>query len=376
MKRKLLISLLHALLLTFLHLLYINSNWSLSLEDELIVKMNKIQTFADHERKKENVLFINTAHDNSLIEFESEDGDSGNLVIADRQLLSRFFRQLADHHNGHRFVLCDILFDYPSPSDSLFRHEVARVQKLIMPKQFDEENHAVLPSVIQSNSALAVYEKFEPRVSKMMLYARSIHEKTLPMKMYEACSGSAATVLPARFGLWGNNKYIPSSIYPRYYFDQESMKPFEMSLRKVVESLESENGGWFYDNFVKGRYVLIGNFSSDIHPTPIGFLPGSMVLFNTFLTLQSNYHQHSLLWFVYLFAGLTLLCYYEFYYKRQDRLNKTVYAVSRFLGLSGLVIAMSLGSYFLFHVHTTILPVILYFEAFHFVTRILKKKTA
>jgi hypothetical protein len=94
-------------------------------------------------------------------------------------------------------------------------------------------------------------------------------------------------------------------------------------------------------------------------------MPGSIILINTFLTLQAGYHLQSLRWFLFIIASFTLLTYYELFHKEQSITNRWT-AVLAFLRLSGLCILVSIASNLIFNIHTTILPMVVYFEGVSF----------
>ena len=119
MLRKLMICIGNALLLIFLHLLYFNSTWNLAIENDLVMKMTKIENYfsGKGKYKPDDFLFVNTSSDNMLIE-STEQNQPGNVVITDRKKLAALFKEIADRNNPHRYILCDLLFDLPSPMDS------------------------------------------------------------------------------------------------------------------------------------------------------------------------------------------------------------------------------------------------------------------
>ena len=83
MLRKIFISFGHAVLLVVLHLIYFNLNWSLPLEFEMMMMMNKVESFAggrgNFDEKK--YFFINTAYDVVLTETETEYGETGKVPV-------------------------------------------------------------------------------------------------------------------------------------------------------------------------------------------------------------------------------------------------------------------------------------------------------
>ena len=132
---------------------------------------------------------------------------------------------------------------------------------------------------------------------------------------------------------------------------------------------------------IRNKIIVVGNFKEDMHFTPLGPMPGSLILLNTYLTLESGYHILKWSWFVFAFFCFALLCYYELYIKKQSQEKKEKSLKSlfgHFLGLSGLCILLSLVSGLIFKVHITILPLILYIEAARYLQHVklsfLKKK--
>jgi hypothetical protein len=371
---------LNALVLLLLHLFYFNANWSIPLEDEMMTLMNKTESFflKQGRFKDSNFLFINTAYDKVLIRTEMEDGDSGNVVITDRSLLAKLFQKMADHGNEHRYLLCDVLFDTPCAGDAIFETQLSRVSKIILPASVHLDNadpKTEVKSLPLQKQAQAAFITFEGMVSKIRLYSQETHSKTLPLQMYEDCNREHSKA--NAIGLWCKKQYVPFAIYPRYFFGNEEIKKHEIRLSQVVKLL-ALNDSMFYHSTIKDRVIVIGDFSSvsDTHPTLIGqYMPGSIILFNTFLTLQAGYHLHSWRWFLFIIASFTLLTYYELFHKEQSITNRWT-AVLAFLKLSGLCILVSIFSNLIFNIHTTILPMVVYFEGVSFFKKNIFPKSA
>jgi hypothetical protein len=368
MLNRVVICFVNALVLLTAHLIYFNANWSIPLEDEMMTLVNKAENylFKEGKFKDSSFLFINTAYDNNLLRIAMEDGDSGNIVITDRMLLSRLFKKMADHNNQHRYILCDLLFDKPSENDGKLACEIDRLDKIIFPSTSSGEE---LQNAITQKSAHAEYVTFEGMVSKIRLYSKSTHSKTLPLQMYEGCNKKRKSE-KSFMGLWCNNYYIPTAIYPRYFFNSHQVKKHELRLSQVIKLLEI-NDSLFYNSSLKGRVLVIGDFSTnyDRHPTLLGqYVPGSIILFNTFLTLEAGYHLHGWAWFVFIIISFGLLTYYELYHKKKEPGNGWS-VILNLLQLSGLCILLSLISNLVFNIHTTILPMIVYFETVSFLEK-------
>lgn len=368
MLNRIIICFVNALVLLLAHFTYFNANWSLPLEDEMMTLVNKTENylFKEGRFKDSSFLFINTAYDNKLLRIEMEDGDSGNIVITDRTMLAKLFKKIADHDNQHRYILCDLLFDKPSEDDSRLICEMERLNKIIFPSTGPGKD---LYNALDNKTAQAEYVTFEGMVSKIRLYSKGTHSKTLPLQMYEDCHNERKSHT-GFMGLWCSNYYIPTAIYPRYFFNRHQVEKHELRLSQAVKLLEM-NDSLFYNSSFKNRVIVIGDFSTnyDTHPTLIGqYVPGSIILFNTFLTLEAGYHLHGWMWFVFIMISFGLLTYYELYHRRKGVVNGWS-VILNFLQLSGLCILLSLISNLVFNIHTTILPMIVYFETASFLEK-------
>lgn len=365
MKKKQILKLAgHSFLLVMLHVWYFNMNWSLLHEFEMMMMLNKAEVYmGGHGRVDEkNFLFVNTAYDPSLTEITTEYGDPGNTVITDRKLLAGLFDRLAYYGNRHKYILCDIYFEDLSPDDSLLAAAFAKTTKLLGADIYRKDTSSTATPDFAIKKAQTDYITYEGIVSKMRLYAKESKSKTLPLVMYEEIHGKKTNVKWA--GLTYKANYIPFSIYPRYFFERASIGKHEFRLQTLVNMLQMDDT-LFYNTVVKDKIIVIGNFKEDTHFTTVGLMPGSLILFNTYLTLEQKYHLVSPGWFVFAFISFGLLCFYELEYKHQrpaltDNTIKSF--LLHFLGMAFLCILISFLSGLLFRVHITIIPVILYLE--------------
>ena len=187
MIKKILVALGHSLVLLALHLVYFNLNWSLPLEYEMMMMLNKTESFIGGTGRfdKPDYLFINTAYDQVLIEAETEYGDMGTIAIADRHMLAKFFDKMAEFDNKHEYILCDLLFDHSSGADSFLNNSLKKIEKIIAPTEYDKKGKRLIEPKINIPTGQADYITYEGLVSKVSLYAENSRSKTLPMLMYE-----------------------------------------------------------------------------------------------------------------------------------------------------------------------------------------------
>lgn len=364
MIKKIALALGHSLVLLVLHLVYFNLNWSLPLEYEMMMMLNKTESFvAGHGRfHEQDYLFINTTYDQVLIETETEYGDTGTIAIADRHLLAMLFDKMAEFDNRHQYILCDVFFDHSSSADSFLNNSLKKIKKIIAPTEYDKKEKRLVEPKINIQTGQADYITYEGLVSKVSLYAENSRSKTLPLRMYEDCKD--IKVKKKALGMFCDGDYIPRSVYPRYFFDAEAIKKHEMRLKQVVDILYI-NGKGFYESALQGKIIIIGNFTSDRHNTFVGPMPGSLVLFNTYLTLQAGYPMLGAGWLFFALLAFAGLCYYELIYKKEKTsiTNRSWHRLFlHLLGVTGLCLFISILSGLIFGVHITIIPVIIYLE--------------
>jgi hypothetical protein len=372
MLKKIVISFSHAVLLIVLHLIYFNLNWSLPLEFEMMMMMNKVEIFVggrgDFDEKK--YFFINTAYDPVLTETENEYGEVGKIVVTDREKLGKFFEKMAEHGNRHQYILCDILFDLNTNQDSLFAKSIAKVKKIIVPAEYNKEEKRLVPPLFNVNYAQADYITYEGIVSKIRIYDSESKSKTLPLKMFEECNN--LTIKKNLLGLYYNGNYIARTIYPRYFYDRVKMQKNEMSLGSLVNLMEG-NDTLFYKDVLQGKILIIGNFTNETHSTFIGPLPGSLILFNTYLTLEAGYHLISLGWFVFALLSFATLCYLEFFNKKKPGISERITwktHLKNLLGATFWCLVISFLSGLIFKIHITIIPLIIYLELFRHIGKL------
>ena len=125
------------------------------------------------------------------------------------------------------------------------------------------------------------------------------------------------------------------------------------------------NENYFYDNMVRDKIIVIGDFDNDVEPTAIGHLPGTLILLNAFLTLQEN-HYSAFVGIIFLFVSYFAISYYFFYFhdlKRKFNTNSYSWPVRTFFvkrRLFTLLVIISFVAVFM-GVRSTVIPFFLYF---------------
>lgn len=273
-----------------------NSSYSSSVDEGLIKKIFLAEDIFLSQKSQipDNFFFIDVATDLQLI---NDPKSSGRIVITDRRKLADFFGMLADHHNVQQYVMADIYFDERSIDDKLL---VAQVDRC---KRVDFIYHSIddVPQypVISVSASLSTYETFSGKFTKFKLvYPRQ--EKTTPLVAYEVLSGK-----DYQQGLLQLDSFLPRYYIRKTQLDQHIYPYFKLG---DLLALLQHNPALF-DSFLKGKFIVIGNFSTDTHSTPIGKQPGSLIVTNCYLSLLKGRNQLSIPWVIFMLASLTYTSY-------------------------------------------------------------------
>ena len=92
-----------------------------------------------------------------------------------------------------------------------------------------------------------------------------------------------------------------------------------------------------------GKYILIGDFEDDIHPTFLGEIPGTLIIFNAFTSLLHKRHILSLSFLLFLFCIYFALAWLTLSH------NSRFKWICSFLGYTGFLFILSIITYLAFN---------------------------
>lgn len=316
-------------------------------------------------------LFLNVSYDNSLTEKYDEDGFViGNIPIVDRLKLTSFLQRInSDSAPRPQYILCDIFFSDSSSSDSVFYAELMRTRSIIIPYHFSND-YDVLRPIFKINSGFADYPRVENAFYKFHLFFND-STKSLPLKMFEDIHHSRVQGGGLMFSL-DNNWLLGSVIIdfsisnPTGISDRSNKSPL-MNLNDLLSLPDS-----VFHALTRDRIIIMGDFyEHDLHRTSIGLLPGSIILLNTFLTIEQGRAFVPSFFILFLFVCYFTLSYFVFSRKKIaeqkvfDRIRASKYGVFfiKLFEYVFILIFISLISYYLFNIHLNILILGVYFKA-------------
>lgn len=340
MKKRIITSLVYALLMIFAQICYFNANWIFTPEDAIVSRLDKLAELVHRKKYPADIrfLFINTGYDNTLARIETPYGDSGTLAITNREYSARLLRQLADKGNQHRYLLWDIRYDLTTPDDSLLRCQFSRMERVVVPR--DEKGDS--SHELSQHTGSADYRSYGGHFLRTALFDASAG-KSLPYVMYEDFNQLKPKYSSS--GLFERNGYSPVTVFPHYYIKEDDEIFHEITLKRICELLEMPDSS-IYQDFVRGKILVVGNFTEDRHITRAGLMPGSLILLNTFLTLQSGLHLIRFTWVLFVAVFFSMLVYFELYVRPQtDQQFSRWHLVRRILEpgiIAGLICFLSL----------------------------------
>jgi hypothetical protein len=285
---------LHALSLAFLTLVWMNLSWEFG--DEVIVaRINQIARYEVVnptnkvvEQFKKDLLLVNTSYDKTLIAYEDDNG-AGNRPVTDRKKLADFFRVVNQSGEHPSLVVVDIIFDNPSPDDSLLTKELRQINNLVISSQLGKDGKPVMPWP-GLNFALAQYETTTGTFLKYNLISDTVHY--LPTAMYYETQGIKfrewAGVARSDPGWWINS-FIVDLPVRKAHIDNGEVLIWNLgeALSFPAEDVKA---------IVANKIIIVGDiYEYDIHQTLLGQQPGPLIVANAYLGMLQGIPRIKLL---------------------------------------------------------------------------------
>jgi hypothetical protein len=302
----------------------------------------------------DSVIFLDVSKDLELVDDTAL--NYGKVVIKDRSILASFFSTLNKHASDYKYVICDISFDYPSPNDSLLRREIEQAPNVIIAATLNDNK--VQRPIFNVQHACVDYVVNKGSFVKMPLFYNDTI-KSLPVTLVEKTTSKKYS---HKNGLtYENDKPTFNTVIPEFYYRPKYLK-------NSIGTNESNKANLYYlGNFMeipnyfdqlKDKYIIIGDFTSDIHSTYLGDMPGSLILFDTYLTIRSKSINISASWLLLLFFIYLIISYYIFIRSelRFEQLQKKIKIpflknfVKKYVSYLGILIGLNVLSYAFFGV--------------------------
>ena len=316
-----------------------------------IVKNNVIGY--DEKPVGDSIVYLDVSKDLQLVDdldINSYDGndsiDGGKLVITDRLKLALLFSCLNRHPGQYKAVICDIAFEDPSPYDSILSQELEKTQFAVFPA-------VKSGAIFHINYGSTEYFMNKGNFVKLPVFVND-SMKSLPVVMVESIKNK-------RYERWGeltleNGRFAFNTYLPEFYYRPgdilRNSKKGRRNCFYLGEMLKLPN---YFTEVLQNKYIVIGNFSEDRHRTFLGEFPGSLILFDSFLSLRNKSIAIRVSWLVILFLSYFLLTYRIVFHQalkfediqKRIKIKLAEGFVKKYLSYFGIVILLNIISYFL-----------------------------
>jgi hypothetical protein len=386
-------------MLSFLHgvfLLLLGYFWlgtSFTFKDEAL--LIRLTTFlkkefigSDSKPSPNKVLFINTSSSKIPIDTHVDELSLKPSVelITDRKALADLLGLMLPYKDKIDLIVVDILFDFPSESDTILEKMLVEFKNKILIVSNMTNSDSIMPALFSVPGALSTYVSTAEMYFKYPVAYRG--NKTIPTVMYETMTGSEIEKKGAFFR--DNKKFSLKSPITDFKVFMDDLTPGNdlNQSRFTVHNMKTLNKlGQIIDKedlvkMLDGKLILIGDFSSDIHQTVWGPMPGVLILYNAYLTLRNGDHIMNPLWILLMLAGFSLISFRiltgEGIYLLEKWKSKYNQDWIHFLIDSAddivFLFILTLLSYFFFNIHISIFILFIYFKLLQWVLFLVKTK--
>jgi len=311
----------------------------------------------DEKPYAKNVVFLDVSKDPAVADDDEYGPPDSTMkgsqrVITDRFKLAKLFSILNSHPNEYKYVICDILFEKPGPGDSILRPQIEKLKNIIISAIWDKGK--LIQPIFKVPSAVVNYTAINKTVfTKIPIYYKD-SLKSLPVYLFEKTTNHRFTKKNILTFLDGKPTF--NTVIPEFYYRVGDMVP--PSAMKNINTYYL--GELLADpdcfSVLKNKFIIIGDFSNDIHVTYLGRMPGTLIIWDAYLTLYKNHAVISFKWLLMLFFFYLMLSYWIIIHP--DRKFKEIHQKIRvpflstflinYISFIGILVLINIFSYFYF----------------------------
>lgn len=300
----------------------------------------------------DSVLMIDVHYDKVFVTERTTDGtlEKGQVPVTDRKKLLRLLKYL-QAHNDYNYVLLDIRLEASTrqPEDTALWNTISLMPRIVMARS---TNAKLASPLLEKKTGAAQYNValWETDFVKYPFYIDSI--PSMALMMYREKTGYDVY----QYGpLWiDRGRLARRSIIQTWDITNHQNRFYLGELLEELESGDDED----WDGNPSGKYILIGDFEDDIHPTFIGEIPGTLLIFNAYLSLLKQRHIVS--------PMLLIALFFLFYFMAWSTFVKKGFIswMCSFLGYSFFLTLFCFIAYLVFNEVYDILVIALLFTIF------------
>lgn len=324
------------------------------------------------EEEKKRFLFIDISWEKELIDKNTEGTDHqiGKQAITDRKKLAQLFHLINTSKAKYEFILCDIMFDEPSPNDSILEREIRLLPNFLASAASEmdtaQKKQTVKALAINVPHALSEYETTEDKkiLKYKLMYGDSI--KTIPLKMYEMLYDKkfeTNQIISKLDSHWVLNSFVMEYPIREFHFQDNMSEYRKWYLMDFLEYFDSIK----IATEITDKIIVIGDFEDkDKHETIYGEMSGALILINAFLYIEECKNRIHFLMVLFLYLSFMFMSYQvisgqslfeKWKTKLQVYIKYKIVAdfILDFISYATFIIIVSSIAYFLFNIHLTII---------------------
>lgn len=364
MQKKILLSLLSGFVVLIVTWVYQNYDFTFSAEDGFISKLSlwKYKFFSAKPQHNADFVFVNTGKDLVLVD---DTAGSGNIAVSDREKIYQLLHFVDSVREKPAFTLIDLQFYYRyniNPRiDTLMQYELNKNNKLIIAILPDEKNKdAYKTPLYKAKYGYSEYGSYGSGINKFRLFNQeNIH--SIPVIMDETLNAA----LYKDYGLFAtsNGHLCMSAIWPSYYLNDQDLRDNKYlphaqyyTVGDLLTGISISPGE--YSKIFENKILIFGNFELDTHSTPVGTMPGSVIVADIYLSLLNHHHIVSY-WFLLLswivFSVLSYMAWFSKVPEVKLRFNfifspHLVNFIKSYISYFGCMFFLSIIALFLFNI--------------------------
>ena len=324
---------------------YWTMNWSVTLSSEKanlqLLEYIRQQIFgANISHASDSILMVDVHYDKVMVPEHKKSADGtqlelGQVPVTDRDKLLRLLKQL-QLKKDYRYVILDVRLEESTSQseDSALWQTISEMPRLVLANPVGTQ---IASPILNKKTAAAQYQTalWETDFVKYPFYADTI--PSMALTMYREITGHD---IQRQGPLWMDGYQLSRrSILLTWDFSDYRERFY---LGDLLEELgEGDEEDWAGNP--SGKYILIGDFEDDIHPTFLGEIPGTLLIFNAFSSLLHKRHVLSLSFLFLLFCIYFALAWLTLSH------NSRFKWICSFLGYTGFLFIVSIITYLAFN---------------------------
>jgi len=322
------------------------------------------------------IIFIDVSKSKYLLPL-NEDATE-NDIITNRKYLAELFTFITENDNQIKYLFCDVHFDSSTPDDSALFQSITGLQDKFL--GIDVYKNNLNKNNLGTRAATASLLLQQGTVYKIP-YFGSFGDTLIPFKIYSDLD--KVNVQKNFLFTWFSGKGVAFNHqindYPLRGYDFINGNYVKVGLGELVSVLKLSPE--IFNIYLQNRYILIGDFESDVHSTYLNKQPGTLILFNAYLHLHHNRQILPVVYLVLLYIFLHWMAWLQT--GSRSRQLKFFLKIKYFepfefpvniLSISFLLLVFTYLSSLLFHVNISIFHLITIFSVIDFIKFIWNKR--